>query len=98
MITVAATVITVAVPVRVFAFALFALCTYLVHSGDPFHIALLAGTAAVLALAVLLASAGLPMAVCLVVLMLAPLVTVVGYETVGHRHLDAALNRALAAG
>jgi len=78
-----ATVITVAVPVGVFAFALFALYTYLVHSGDPFHIALLAGTAAVLALAVLLASAGLPMAVCLVVLMLAPLVTVVGYETVG---------------
>jgi low temperature requirement protein LtrA len=90
-----ATVITVAVPVGVFAFALFALYAYLVHSGDPFHIALLAGTAAVLALAVLLASAGLPMAVCLVVLMLAPLVTVVGYETVGHRHLDAALNRAI---
>jgi low temperature requirement protein LtrA len=93
-----ATVITVAAPVGVFAFALFALYTYLVHSGDRFHIALLAGTAAVLALAVLLASAGLPMAVCLVVLMLAPLVTVVGYETVGHRHLDAALNRAFAAG
>jgi low temperature requirement protein LtrA len=92
-----ATVITVAVPVGVFAFALFALYAYLVHSGDPFHIALLAGTAAVLALAVLLASVGLPMAVCLVVLMLAPLVTVVGYETVGHRHLDAALNRALVA-
>jgi low temperature requirement protein LtrA len=92
-----ATVITVAVPVGVFAFALFALYTYLVHSCDPFHIALLAGTTAVLALAVLLASAGLPMAVCLVVLMLAPLVTVLGYETVGHRHLDAALNRAVAA-
>ena len=92
-----ATVITVAVPVGVFASALFALYTYLVHSGDPFHIALLAGTTAVLALAVLLASAGLPMAVCLVVLMLAPLVTVLGYETVGHRHLDAALNRAVAA-
>jgi low temperature requirement protein LtrA len=85
-------------PVGVFAFALFALYAYLVHSGDPFHIALLAGTAAVLGLAVLLASAGLPMAICLVVLMLAPLVTVVGYEIVGHRHLDAALNRALAAG
>jgi hypothetical protein len=28
---------------------------------------------------------------CLVVLMLAPIVTVVGYETVGHRHLAAAL-------
>ena len=93
-----ATVITVAMPVGVFAFALFALYAYLVHSGDPFHIALLAGTAAVLALAVLLASVGLPMAVCLVVVMLAPFVTVVGYETLGHRHLDAALNRAHAAG
>jgi low temperature requirement protein LtrA len=91
-----ATVITVAVPVGLYAFALFALYTYLVHSGDPFHIALLAGTTAVLALAVVLASVGLPMAICLVVLMFAPLVTVVGYETVGHRHLDAALNRALA--
>jgi low temperature requirement protein LtrA len=92
-----ATVMTVAVPVAVFVFALFALYTYLVQAGDPFHIALLAGTAAVLALAALLASAGLPMAVCLLVLMLAPLVSVIGYETVGHRHLDAALNRALAA-
>jgi low temperature requirement protein LtrA len=93
-----ATVITVAAPVGVFALALFALYAYLVHSGDPFHIALLAGTAAVLALAVLLASVGLPMAVCLVVVMLAPLVTVVGYETVGHLHLDTALNRAHTAG
>ena len=92
-----ATVMTVAAPVAVFAFALFALFTYLVHAADPFHLALLAATAAILALAVLLASAGLPMAVCLVVLMLAPLVTVVGYETVGHRHLNAALNRALTA-
>ncbi len=92
-----ATVLTVAVPVAVFVVALGALYTYLVRAGDPFHVALLAGTAAILALAVLLASAGLPMAVCLVVLMLAPLVTVLGYETVGHRHLDAALTRALAA-
>jgi hypothetical protein len=92
-----ATVMTVAVPLAVFVFALFALYTYLVHAGDPFQIALLVGTTAVLALAVLLASAGLPMAVCLVVLMLAPLVTVLGYETVGHRHLNAAMNRALAA-
>jgi low temperature requirement protein LtrA len=92
-----ATVMTVAAPVAVFAFALFGLYAYLVHSGDPFHVALLAGTAATLALAVILASVGLPMAVCLVVVMLAPLVTVIGYETVGHRHLNAALNRALTA-
>jgi low temperature requirement protein LtrA len=92
-----ATVLTVAAPVGVFAFALFALHAYLLHSGDPFHVALLAGTAAILAVAVLLASVGLPMAVCLAVLMLAPLVTVVGYETVGHRHFTVALNRAFAA-
>src|SRR5829696_8074385 len=48
---------------------------------------LLAGTAVVLVLAVTLAAIGAPMAVCLVVLMLAPLVTVVGYETIGHRHM-----------
>jgi Bacterial low temperature requirement A protein (LtrA) len=92
-----ATVMTVSVPVAVFVVALGGLYTYLVNAGDPFHVALLAATTAILALAVLLASAGLPMAVCLVVLMLAPLVTVLGYETVGHRHLDAALTRALAA-
>jgi low temperature requirement protein LtrA len=91
-----ATVLTVAAR-RGFRVRTFAPHAYLLHSGDPFPVALLAGTAAILALAVLLASGGLPMAVCLVVLMLAPLVTVVGYETVGHRHLTAALNRAFAA-
>jgi hypothetical protein len=30
---------------------------------------------------------------CLVVLTLAPAVTVVGYELVGHRHLDEAMRR-----
>ncbi len=91
-----ATVLTVAAPLAVFALALFALYTYLVHAGDPFHLLLLGGTVAVLLLAVLLASAGVPMAVCLVVLMLAPAVTVVGYETIGHRHVVVALERALA--
>ena len=33
------------------------------------------------------------MAVCLVVLACAPVVTVIGYETVGHRHLTHALAR-----
>jgi hypothetical protein len=35
------------------------------------------------------------MAVCLVVLMLAPLVTVVGYETIGHQHMAIAVQRTL---
>jgi low temperature requirement protein LtrA len=90
-----ATVLTVAVPVAVFVLALFALYTYLVHAGDPFHIGLLVATAAVLVLAVVLAAVGAVMAVCLVVLMLAPLVTVIGNETVGHRHMDIAVHRTL---
>ena len=91
-----ATVLTVAVPVAVFVLALFALYTFLVHAVDPFHITLLAGSAAVLVLPVLLATMGAPMAVCLVVLMLAPLVTVIGYETLGHRHVVVAVQRTLA--
>ena len=45
-----ATVLTVAVPVAVFAFALFGLYTFLVRAVDPFHITLLAATVAVLLL------------------------------------------------
>jgi hypothetical protein len=40
-----------------------------------------------------LAAAGASIATCLVVLALAPAVTVVGYETLGHRHLADALER-----
>jgi uncharacterized membrane protein YdbT with pleckstrin-like domain len=52
-------------------------------------------TAAVAALAVIAALAGADMAVCLVILMLAPAVTVVGYEMLGHRHQEEALAREL---
>lgn len=90
-----ATVLSVAVPLAVFMLALYGLYTYLLHAADPFHIGLLIGTAAVLVLAVVLAAAGVPMTICLIVLMLAPVVTVVGYETVGHRHQAEAIAQAL---
>jgi low temperature requirement protein LtrA len=88
-----ATVLTVAVPVALFLLAVYALFTWLVRTPDPFHLSLLAATAAVSVLAVALAASGLAMAWSLVVLMLAPWVTVVGFETIGHRHLVAALER-----
>jgi low temperature requirement protein LtrA len=91
-----ATVLTVAVPVMVYALALLAFYTYLVRAVDPLHLMLLAGMIVVVVLAVVLAAAGVPMAVCLVVLMCAPIVSIVGYETVGHRHLDALLTTVLA--
>ena len=69
------------------------LYSLLFRTHDPFHLLLLAATAAVLALVIVLAVAGVSMAVCLLVLVLAPVVTVVGYETLGHRHVADALSR-----
>jgi hypothetical protein len=53
---------------------------------DPVHLWLAAGTAAVAA-----ALAGVSMAVCLLILMFAPVVTVIGYETRGYLHQAEAL-------
>jgi hypothetical protein len=86
-----ATVLTVAVPVSAFLGLIYALYYYLVRRFDPFHLALLGATAAVVAAAVVAALSGISMAGCLVILMFAPLVTVVGYEVRGYRHEAAAL-------
>jgi low temperature requirement protein LtrA len=87
------TVLSVAIPVALYVVALFAVYSACMREADPFHLWLLAGTAAVLLAAVVLATAGVSMPVCLIVLMFAPVVTVVGFETIGHRHLTAALQR-----
>ena len=86
-----ATVLSVALPVGVYLAMIYAIYAYLVRRFDPFHIWLLSGTAAVAALAVAAALVGVSMAVCLVVLMFAPAVTVIGYEARGHRHQAKAL-------
>ena len=64
---------------------------YLVRRFDPFHLWLLIATAAVVAVAVIAALSGINMAGCLVILMLAPFVSVVGYEMLGYRHQAKAL-------
>ena len=64
---------------------------FLVRRFDGLHVWLLGATLAVAALAILAAFAGLDMAVCLVIVMLAPAVTVVGYEIWGHRYMAEAL-------
>lgn len=86
-----ATLLTAAVPVGVFLGSIYALYYYLVPRFDPLHAWLLVATAAVVALAVFAALVGVDMAICLVILMLAPAVTVVGYEMLGHRHQAEAL-------
>lgn len=88
-----ATVLSVAIPVGVFLAAIYALYYYLVQSFDRFHLLLLSGTTAVFGIAVAAAVSGVSMAVCLIILMLAPVVTVVGYEVKGHLHQAEALAR-----
>jgi low temperature requirement protein LtrA len=86
-------VLSVAIPFALYVAVFYVLYSILFRVGDPFHVGLIAGAAAFVVLSVALAAAGVSVPVCLVVLALAPVVTIVGYETVGHRHIAAALER-----
>ena len=86
-----ATVLTVAVPVALYLLVFYALYSRLTGTVDPFHLLLLGGSAALVTASVVLALTGTPLVWCLLVLALTPWVTVVGYETVGHRHSDRTL-------
>jgi low temperature requirement protein LtrA len=89
-------VLATAIPVAIATTVYFVLYSILVREFDPFHLALLLGTLAVLGVAVVLAANGVSLGWSLIVVMLAPVVTIVGFEAVGHRHMAAALERTLA--
>jgi low temperature requirement protein LtrA len=86
-------VLTVVVPVAVFLGMLYLMYAVSMRATDPFHLILLGGTAAVLVAAVVLAGQGVSLAWSLVLVALAPVVTIVGYEAIGHRHLQDHLSR-----
>ncbi|CAN7379683.1 MULTISPECIES: low temperature requirement protein A [Ensifer] len=90
-----ATVLTVAVPVAAYIALVYGMYAYLLRQSEPLHAWLLAGTMLLLAASIAAAMAGVDMAICLIILMFAPFVTVVGFEAVGHRHRMAALERCL---
>ena len=81
-------VLAVAIPVGLYVLGMFVLYAVLVRTLDWMHLAMLAGAAAVLGIAVLLALSGVDMALCHVVVMLAPLVPVLGFEVTGHRRIE----------
>jgi Bacterial low temperature requirement A protein (LtrA) len=81
-----ATLLCVAIPVSIYIGSIYSQYYYLVRRFDFFHIWLLLGTAGIVALAVTAAVAGVSMPICLLILTLAPAVTVIGYEVRGHRH------------
>ena len=89
IIDVPGTVVAIAEPMLVFNFAYFGVYSLLVRAVDRFHLLLLSGTIAVLGAGVVAAYAGVSLGWCLVALAASPFVTVVGYETVGHRHIAA---------
>lgn len=86
-------VLALALPVALYLLVVYLLHALLLSAGDRFHILLIGLTAAVLLAAALLAVTGAPLAVCLIVVMLAPFVTVVGYETLGREHQRRMLER-----
>ena len=81
------TVLAVAVPVLVFVVADYVQFWVLSRSVSPLHLYLVLGTVAMLAVAVAAAAAGVPMSWALLLVMLAPAISVVGYEARGHRHV-----------
>jgi low temperature requirement protein LtrA len=85
------TVLAVAIPVAVYVVSIYALSFGLTRTADPFHVLLIAGSALFVGASVVLAVWGVPLVWCLLVLALTPWVSVVGYETVGHRHGDRVL-------
>lgn len=91
-----ATVLTVVLPVALYIAMIFGLYSYLLGEKDPFHLWLLAGTTVVLVLPVGAAALGINVTICLTILMFAPVVPVVGYEAIGHRHGNAVLERIVA--
>lgn len=78
--------LTIAVPVSVFLALICAIYYCLVQRFESFHIALLSATAPVIVRRVAAAASGVRKAACLVILMFAPVVTVVGYEMRRYRH------------
>jgi len=88
-------VLATAIPVGIATLVYFALYSSLIRGFDPFHLALLLGTFLVLAAAVFLAANGVSLGWSLIVVTLAPVVSIVGFESIGHRHMAAAIDRIL---
>lgn len=86
-----AAVLSVAIPVAVCLGTMFALYFYLVRRFSRLDVSLVMATAAVMSVAVVAAWFGAGTPWCLVLLMLAPIVMVVGYEVVGYRRQAEAL-------
>ncbi|QHF21153.1 low temperature requirement protein A [Rathayibacter sp. VKM Ac-2762] len=88
-------VLAIVLPVLVFAAVVSWLYAGMLRTVSALHLWLLSATVAVLGVAVILAVTGAPIGACLLVITAAPAVSIVGFETIGHRHHERALGRVL---
>lgn len=72
-----------------------ALHIYLLRSVDPYYLSLFAVSIAMLLAGLVLATAGVSLPVCLLIVTLAPAATVVGYETLGRARAEVSLEETL---
>lgn len=91
------TILTVAFPLVIFVWMLYAQWSTLVRSGNRRHVGLIIGTSAMTVLAVVLVAAGASIAVGLAAIAVAAVIPIAGFELIGHRDLAAALARTLSA-
>jgi len=87
-----ATVLSVTIPVAAYIGFSYASYYYLLRRFNRFVLWLLVGVAAVLVATVVAAQSGVDVAKCLVILILAPAIIVVGYERLGYRYQAEALS------
>jgi hypothetical protein len=85
------TTLAVAIPLAAYVALTYLLYGSLTRTFDPFHLLLVLGSVAVLVAGVAMIAAGAALTWSLFVVALTPWVTVVGYETVGHRHNEEVL-------
>lgn len=91
-----AALLTLVVPVAIFILGLFVLYSVLLRQIDLLHVWLFVGAMAALAAAFVLVACGADLAVGIAVTVLSPVIAIVAYETLGHRHVAAAVARATA--
>jgi low temperature requirement protein LtrA len=88
-------VLSIAVPVLIFAVVVYGLYAGMLRTFDPLHIWLISASIAVLVLTVTLAAVGTPIGACLLLITAAPAISIIGFETIGHRHHEQLLTRVL---
>ena len=86
-----ATVLTVALPVALYIGLSYVVYQWLVRSFNPFDVWLLSAAAVAIVASVIAAQYGLDVAKCLIILIFAPAIIVVGYEGRGFRYQADAL-------